>query len=139
MPKNDSVLRRYMHPDRAAHKARANGFLLLEVMLSVFIVSVGIVFVIASFATTLQVYKISRDYTELLFIVDEVMWPYRERGRAEVGHDSGELELYDDSGWEIDVREDDDMEMNVLHCRVQRHASSGGRYFSVTTYVHAEE
>ncbi len=114
-------------------------FMLLEVLLSVFIISVGVVFVISSFITSIKAFKVSREYFDVLALMEEVMWPYEESGEIEEGHESGDFEDYKEAEWEIEAEELEDLELNVTTVTVELKKGEKPRTFTVVTYLRQKE
>ena len=116
------------------------GFLLLEVILSVFIVSVGIVFVIGSFITSIKAFKATDFYAEAVYLLEERMWQYREEGTIEEGKDSGGFEGRKGAQWSVEAEELDELPLNEVKAEVIIESERGNeRSISIVTYLFKEE
>lgn len=121
-------------------RSKPKGFMLLEVVLSVFIVSVGVVFVIGSFITSIKAFKASKSYLEVLNLIDEKMWQYLESGKIEEGSDSGEFEDYKGAEWNIEAKElEDDSPLEEVTIEVSLKEGEMERSVKIATYLFSEE
>ncbi len=112
------------------------GFMLLEVILSVFVVTVGVVFVIGSFITSIKAFKISNVYVEMLYLLEDRLWEYEEKAKIEEGRDSGKFDDYKDAEWEIDAKELEDIPLEETTAEVVVKKDGQKRYFKVVTYFY---
>jgi type II secretory pathway pseudopilin PulG len=115
------------------------GFMLLEVILSVLVVSVGVVFVINSFITSIKAFKVSKVYVEALYLIEQKLWDYEEKGKIEDGRDSGKFDDYKNAEWEIEAREIEGLPLNETTAEVTMKTDTEKRRFKVTTYFNKEE
>ena len=126
---------------RLPRKAKSlMGFMLLEVVLSVFIVTVGVVFVIGSFITSIKAFKVSKIYLDALYLMEEKMWEYEESGEIEEGSDSGRFEDYKNAEWSVEAEEmDDDLPLNETTVEVELKENDRKRRFKIVTYLYNKE
>ena len=113
--------------------------MLLEVMLSVFIVMVGVVFVISSFVTSLKAHKASRSYFDILSLMEEKTWGYEEKGKIEEGSDSGDFEDYENAEWSLRAEEIEDLPLNETTVEVTLKEGDKKRQFQIVTYFKSYE
>jgi hypothetical protein len=115
--------------------------MLLEVILSVFVVTVGVVFVIGSFITSIKAFKVSKMYTEALYLIEQKLWDYEEKGKIEEGRDSGRFDDYKNAEWNIEAKEveDEDMPLYETTAEISIKEENTKRHFKVTTYSNQEE
>ncbi len=128
-----SALKRYID------NKKGSGFMLLEVLLSVFIISVGVVFVIGSFITSIKAFKVSREYFDAMALMEDVMWPYEESGRIEEGHESGDFDNYKQARWMIEAEELEELSLNKATVTVELRKGERPRTFTVVTYLRPKE
>lgn len=112
------------------------GFMLLEVVLSVFIVTVGVVFVIGSFMTSIKAFKVSKVYLDALYLMEEKMWEYEESEEIEEGSDSGRFADYKDAEWNVKAEEIEDLPFNKVALGVNIKEDDRKRNFEVVTYLY---
>ncbi len=74
------------------------GFLLIEAITSVLVISVSLVFIIRSFSSSLKVVNASKGYFEASLLLEEVMWPFNEAGISE-GESNGEFVDNENFNW----------------------------------------
>jgi len=122
-------------------KSRNNksGFMLLEVILSVFIVTVGVVFVIGSFITSIKALRSTRSYLEALHLLEERMWEFEETGAIEEGNDSGRFEDHEYAEWEVEAEELEDLPLNEMTLEVILKKEGRERTFKISTYLYNED
>lgn len=122
-------------------KNNRNAFMLLEVILSVFIVTIGVVFVIGSFITSIKTFKASKSYLDALYLVEEKMWKFQENGEIEEGSDSGEFEDYKDAEWNVEAKEleDEELPLNEVTLEIALKEDDRRRRFKVATYLFNKE
>lgn len=120
-------------------KNSISGFMLLEVLLSIFIVTVGIVFVVSSFMTSIKTFKASREYLDILYLMEEKMWGYEEKGKIEEGNDSGDFENYENTEWNVKAEEIEDLPLNEMTMEVALKKNDKRREFKIVTYFYNEE
>ncbi len=113
--------------------------MLLEVILSVFIVTVGVVFVIGSFITCVKGFRASRSYLEALYLLEERMWEYEESGVIEEGKDSGTFEGHKNAEWELEAEGMEDSTLNEVTLEVILKDNDKERAFKVSTYLTNED
>lgn len=117
---------------------RNNGFMLLEVILSVLIVSVGVVFVITSFITSLKAFKLSKIYVDAVYLIEQKLWEYEEKGEIEDGRNSGRFDDYKGAEWEIDAKELEDLPLEETSAEIAIKKGDQKRTFTVVTYFNKE-
>ena len=122
-----------------SNKDKRSGFLLLEVMLSVFIVVVGVVFVIGSFVTSIKAFKASKIYLDMLYLTEEKMWEYEESGEIEEDSDSGKFEDYKNAEWNIEAEEIEDLPLNETTVEIVLKENDRKRKFEIVTYLFNKE
>jgi hypothetical protein len=123
-------------------KKNKSAFLLLEVVLSVFIVTVGIVFVIGSFITSIKTFKVSKIYLDALYLTEDKMWEYEVNGEIEEDKDSGKFEDYKNAKWNVEAEllEDEDLNLNETTLEVElKEGDRKKRRFEVATYFFNKE
>lgn len=122
------------------HRRHLTGFMLLEVILSVFIVVIGVVFVISSFITSIKAFKVSKVYFDALYLMEEKMWEYEESGEIEEGSDSGRFKDYKNAEWDVEAREiEEDLPLNETIVEVTVEYGDKERRFKIATYLYNKD
>jgi len=130
----------YQRSDKKGRFRAVGGFMLLEVILSIFVVTVGVVFVIGSFMTSIKAHKASKIYLDALYLIEEKMWEYEESGKIEEGEDSGEFEDYADAEWDIEAKKlEEDLPLNKTTLGITLKKGDKERRFEVATYLYNKE
>lgn len=123
-----------------SRRNKRSGFMLLEVVLSVFIVTVGVVFVIGSFITSIKAFRVSKSYLDVLNLMEEKMWEYAESGEIEEGSDSGKFEDYEGAEWNVEAKElEDDSPLNEVTLEVALKEGERERSIEISTYLFNKE
>ena len=117
----------------------SGGFLLLEVVMSVLIVTIGVVFVIGSFVTSIKTYKVSKVYSELQYLAEEKMWEYEEKGEIEDGSDSGDFDRLKGATWDIEAEELEDFPLNETTLEIVIKDDFTERTYKLATYLRKKE
>lgn len=110
------------------------GFMLLEVILSVFVVTLGAVFIIGSFTTSIKAFKASKVYVEALYLLEQRLWEYEEKGKIEDGRYSGKFDDYEEAEWEIEAKEPEDIPLEETTAEVVVKKDGQKRHFKIATY-----
>jgi len=108
--------------------------MLLEVMLSVLVVSIGVVFVISSFITSLKAFKLSKIYVDAVYLIEQKLWEYEESGEIEDGRAEGRFDDYKGAEWEIDAKELEDLPLEETSAEIAIKRADQKRTFTVVTY-----
>ena len=120
-------------------KQRHGGFLLLEALLSVLIVTVGIVFVLGSFVTSLKTVKVTEAYYKMMYMIENRMWQYDDKMEIEPGSGSGEAEFVEGGEWEYEAEELEELPLSEFNMEVRLKEGGGERRLAVTTYLNTAE
>jgi len=95
-------------------KSKNKGFTLLEVMLAVAVLSLGLVMVVRSFATSLRAIKISHNFLVANLLLEERIWHKLEEERRTGGiipdEEQGEFAPpFEDFGYKISFEKQEDL------------------------------
>lgn len=155
--RNNRVSRiEYRVPIRATRRTqREDGFLLFEVMVTVAILSLGLILILRSFTTSLAAARTSQDYMRACLLVEEKMWELEEEAettrkvtttpsKGEFMPTNEEDRWRENFSWEIatnDLRDEEGGEAPLDEVTVIVTWKEGGRKREVglTTYLVNEE
>lgn len=146
----------YRVPIRATRRRqREDGFLLFEVMVTVAILSLGLILILRSFTTSLAAARTSQDYIRACLLVEEKMWELEEEAETtrkvtttpskdEFTPTNEEDKWRESFSWEIvtrDLRDEEGGETPLDEVTVIVTWKEGGRKMKVglTTYLVNEE
>ena len=112
------------------------GFLLLETILAVLILSVGLSVVIRSFGSSLNFLRASDDYTQAMLLLEEKMWDLEAKGSITPGTSRGTF-LEDDVKfqWQINASVPNGLDLCETEVTVSWKHRGGERNISLVTYL----
>jgi len=115
------------------------GFLLFEVMVSIIVIAVGLTLIARSYASSKNAIGRSRDYIKTAVVMEEVLWPYEEKGIMAVGSESGKYSEDENFAWTVNSEPEQDSTLNRVRLEVyQKKDPENTRYF-VTTFLNNEQ
>jgi len=116
-----------------------SGFLLLEVLVSVTVITVGLVYVIRSFSSSTRAIETATCYLKSLSLAEEKMWELEAKRVVSRGKSDGSFK--EDSGykWQIEAAELDDIPVNVVQLLVEWQGVERKQRVSLETYLWNEE
>lgn len=79
------------------------GFLLLEVMASIIVITGGLLFVMRVYSTAKGAIDRSRDLFRYSILMEEKIFDFEERGAIEEGADHGNFPGFKDYSWEVEA------------------------------------
>jgi len=68
-------------------RSNKKGFLILEILVSVVIITVGLIYIIRSFSVSTRAIGTSRDYIKAISLLEEKLWELEEAGGIAKGDD----------------------------------------------------
>ena len=81
-----------------------SGFLLLETLFAVLILTVGLTLVVRSFGSSINALRVTADYTKAMLLLEEKMWDLESKGSISPGISFGVFESYDAKfQWEVNA------------------------------------
>ncbi|MFA4982295.1 MAG: hypothetical protein WC592_07510 [Candidatus Omnitrophota bacterium] len=116
------------------------GFLLLEVMISIIILTGGLLFVTRVYSTAKIAIQRSKALFKYSLLLEEAMFEIEEKGEAEKGRNENEFKDDRDYLWASNVTaivEDDreDPNLNAVTMDVYRKKGSGADRYSITSFI----
>ena len=115
------------------------GFLLLEVLVSVVIISVGLVYIIRSFSISTRAIATSRDYIKAASLMEDKLWELEEARQVARGEDSGYFDDERKFTWELKAEEEEESPVNKTELNVSWKRRERGQSISLVTYLWNEE
>ena len=79
------------------------GILLLEVMVSIVIITSGLLFVMRVYSTAKTALDMSRSFFRDSLLLEEKMFDFEEKGVIEEGSDSGRFQDAKDYSWQVNT------------------------------------
>ena len=125
-----------------AKKHRKGGFMLLEVILSVIIISSAALFIIRSYSTSLRAADLAHRLTKACLLLDEKLATVDMQGSIEEGESLGSFEGEEYYDWSISSSPLDATEtpkINAVYAEVTYQKGTQKRSVDVATYVKDRE
>lgn len=118
------------------HKGRENeGFLLLEIMMSVSILACGVLFVLNSFIRPIRAMELSIDYFKAGFLLEEKMLELYNSS-VEDGAMRGEFSSFDNRfSWALDIGDIEGGFCKEINLKVTWHNKDKEEDLSISTYI----
>lgn len=116
------------------------GFLLFEVMMSIVIITAGLLFITRSYSSSKDSIRRSIDVFRTTFLLEEKMWELEESGEAAAEKSSGEFKEPEGYEWEIEAENLDDeafgdSKLNIVTVRVFDKKNRKKTIYSLWTYL----
>ena len=115
------------------------GFLLLEVLVSVIIITVGLVYIIRSFSMSTRAIATSRDYIKAASLMEDKLWELEQARQVERGEDKGYFDDERKFTWEIKAEEEEESPVNKMELDVSWKRRERSQSISLVTYIWNEE
>ncbi len=111
------------------------GFLLVEVMVSISILSIGLLLVLNSFMRSIKAIELSRDYFKAGLLLENKIYELSNKDTEE-----GVLEgSFDDFNkrfsWNLDVRKIEESPLNEINLKVSWGGKDKEKDISISTYI----
>jgi len=118
------------------------GFLLFEVMVSIVIISIGILFITRLFSSSTDSIKRSLDVFKVSLLLEEKMWELEEKGKIPREKSSGDFKEHEGYAWEIEAEplEDENSfelspKLNIVRLRAFKEKDRKSTEYSLATYL----
>ncbi|MEE8359413.1 MAG: prepilin-type N-terminal cleavage/methylation domain-containing protein [Candidatus Omnitrophota bacterium] len=98
---------------------RRGGFLLLEVLVSITVISVGLVYIIRSFSNSSRAIETAAYYLKAISLIEERLWDLEAQKGVERGRDSGRFESDARYSWKTKIEEAEDLPVNSVGIEVE--------------------
>lgn len=116
------------------------GFLLLEVLVSITIISVGLIYVVRSFSSSTRAIETTGRFIKSITLAEEKLWEFESKRVVRKGRDEGEFREEAGYKWQIEAEEHDDIPINRLALKVNWQGPRKRKQsVSVETYLWNEE
>jgi len=123
----------------SALKNKHKGFLLLEVLVCVVVITVGLVYIIRSFSISTRAIATSRDYMKAASLLEEKLWEFDYIGRIEKGEYEDYFADDEDFKWELEAKLDEELPINETSMKVFWKDRNKRQQISIATYLWNEE
>lgn len=115
------------------------GFLLLEVLVSVAVITVGLIYIIRSFSISTRAIATSRDYIKAVSLLEEKLWEFEETRQIESGEDRDYFRDDRRFTWQLSAETEEEIPINKTQLKVFWEEKNRKQRLSVTTYLWNKE
>ena len=98
---------------------RRGGFLLLEVLVSITVISVGLVYIVRSFSSSSRAIETAAYYLKAVSLIEERLWDLEAQKGVERGRDSGRFESDERYSWKTKIEEAEDLPVNTVGIEIE--------------------
>lgn len=102
-----------------AGRKRRSGFLLLEVLVSITVISVGLVYIVRSFSSSSRAIETAAHFLKAVSLIEERLWDLEAQSGVERGSDSGRFESDDLFSWKTEIEEAKDIPVNTVNIEIE--------------------
>lgn len=114
---------------------RDKGFLLMEVMVSIAILSIGFVLILNSFTRSIKALKLSEDYFKAGLLLEEKIYEI-SNSNLEPGSTNGVFTSPDSRfSWNLDVLEIEEVNLNEVSLEISWNQGNKRHGMSLATYL----
>ncbi len=116
------------------------GFLLLEVLASITLISVGLAYISRSFSTSTRAIETATRFLESVSLVEEKMWELEAKGVVDKGKSDGRFKQDKAYKWEVEAKGlEEEVPINRVVLKVEWEGPQRRQRVSVETYLWNEE
>jgi len=120
-------------------KMKNKGFLLFEVIISIVIITAGVLFVMRAYSAAKNSLKRSTELFGVSLLLEEKMWAYEESGQIEEGKEEGGFDRDFNYSWEIDAERLQESDINLVELKVFHKKHKDTVKYSIFTYLKNKE
>lgn len=119
---------------------KRSGFLLLEVLVSITVISMGLVYIVRSFSSSTRAIETATRFLKSVSLAEEKMWELEAKGAVKKGRDEGRFKEDENFRWRIEAEGLRDVPINVLKLKVEwKGVAQKTQRVSLETYLWNEE
>lgn len=123
---------------------KGRGFLLLEVMVSIVVITGGLLFVMRVYSTAKEALDRSRSLFRHSLLMEEAIFGFEEKGVIEEGTQSGRFDEAKDYSWEaraepLSIDDVDLNDLNVVKLGVYSNKTSSPDKYFLSTYLYKKK
>ena len=118
---------------------KRKGFLLLEVLISVTVITVGLVYVVRSFSSSSRAIDTATHFLKSLSLVEEKLWDLEAEGMVEKGRYDGSFEDDQEYSWRLEIEGEKEIPINIVNLKVEWDGPGNKQRVTLETYMYNEE
>ncbi len=119
--------------------ANKYGFLLLEVLVSITIISVGLVYIARSFSSSSRAIETSARFLKSVALAEERLWDIEAKGVIDTGSDKGHFDRDRSYTWALEAKELGDAPLNTVALWIEWSEPARKQRVTLETYMWNEE
>jgi Tfp pilus assembly protein PilV len=121
-------------------RKNSKGFLLIEVLVSVTLISVGLIYVARSFSTSARAVDTATHFLKSVSLIEDKMWYLEAGGISDRKRDEGAFEREGTYRWRYDSERLEETPLNAVTMAVEWDSPRGEKQsVSLETYIWDEE
>ena len=120
-------------------KQNKKGFLMLEVLVCVVVITVGLIFIINSFSASTAAITTSRNYITALSLLEDRLWEFERARQTKEGEDEDRFRNKENFKWSYEAREVEETPLNKLTFAVSWKQREKTKRVSITTFLWNEK
>lgn len=115
------------------------GFLLLEVLVSVAVIAIGLVYVIKSFSSSSRAIETATNFLNSISFVEEKLWEYEALPAVNKGREHGTFARDKKYSWKSDIEGEKDIPINKIDLVIEWEERTRKQTITVSTYLWNKE
>jgi len=116
-------------------RKRNKGFLLVEVMVSISILSIGLLLVLNSFFRSIKAVEVSRDYFKAGLLLENKIYELLNKGTEEGVWEGSFDDFNKRFSWNLDARTIEESPLNEINLKVSWGGKDKEKDISISTYI----
>ena len=109
--------------------------ILLVVMISIVIITAGLLFIMRSFSSSKNSIQRSTEVFKASLLLEEKMWEFEEKDEIEEGVNDGDFVENEKYAWRISANPIEDSELNLVILEVFQKKDPQNTKYSILTYL----
>jgi len=119
--------------------SKRSGFLLLEVLVSIAIISLGLIYVVRSFSSSARAVETATNFIRSVSLIEAKIWDLEAKGAIEEGRAEGEFEDEEGYTWSLEAEGLKDTPINEVDLKVTWQGPHRRQRVSLWTYLWNDE
>ena len=111
------------------------GFLLFEVLITIVIITAGLLFIIQAYRASKDGLRRSTQILRTSFLLEQKMWEFEEQGEIEEGTETGDFGSAGRYVWNIDAARIEDTNFNTVILSVYQEDDPEKTKYSIQTFL----
>lgn len=113
----------------------SRGFLLFEVVISIVLITAGLLFIMRSYSSSKNSIQRSTEVFRTSLLLEGKMWEFEEKGLIEEGSKEGDFAENEEYSWQAEVIRMEDSNLNQVTLAVFRKKDRKDTEYFISTYL----